>query len=307
MRFLRFAVLACAAIVSTIFAAHADEPLTIASEGARPPYNYLDNNELAGFEIDLGRELCTRMRRTCTFVSQDWDSLLPGLLARQYDAVMAAIDITDERRAQVAFSNPYVQMPVAFVVAKTASFKDSDPTSFVGKTIGVEDGSAAQAFAEEHYKAATVRTFATLEDAMLDLAEGKIDALMAEALPVADFLSKRREGQCCKVLGYPARDVAVFGDGIGVALRKNDVALREAINAALQAMIEDGTFAAISQKYFSFSVRERFLKTRRPPPCERRPVVLHHGSAISRRRARGDNQRSCRRDRKPGARLTQVP
>ncbi len=247
------------AFVALLFAAGvatgADEPLTIASEGARPPFNYLDNNELAGFEIDLGRELCTRMKRNCAFVAQDWDSLLPGLTAHQYDAVMAAIDINDERRAQVAFSKPYVQMPVSFVVAKTSPLKDIASASFAGKTIGVEDGSAAQTYLEEAYKGATIRTFASLEDAMLDLAEGRIDALLADALSIADFMTKRREGQCCKVLGNPPRDSNISGEGIGVAVRKTDVALREAIDAALQSITDDGTFARISGRYFSFPIR----------------------------------------------------
>ena len=251
-------ILSAALLLACCFAgaaAEGDEPLVIASEGARPPYNFLDNNELAGFEIDLGRELCTRLHRSCFFVMQDWDGLLPGLLARQYDAVMAAIDINDERRAQVAFSIPYIRMPASFVVTKTSTIQDVTKEALAGKTIGVEDGSASQTLLEESYKTSTVRSFASLEDAMLDLAEGKVDAVLAEALPVSEFLKTRREGQCCRVLGNAQRDPAVFGEGVAVALRKNDTALREAIDAALQTMIEDGTFARISGKYFAFAIR----------------------------------------------------
>ena len=71
--------------------------LTIASEGARPPYNYFEGNELAGFEIELGTELCRRMAVSCTFVAQGWDDLIPGLLAKRYDAIMAAMEINEAR------------------------------------------------------------------------------------------------------------------------------------------------------------------------------------------------------------------
>lgn len=253
--FLRAAAVALA-LLGAPAAIAGEPPLVIASEGARPPFNFLDsNNELAGFEIDLGREFCARLHRTCSFVTQDWDGLLPGLLARQYDAVMAALDITAERRAQVAFSAPYIRMPAAFVVQKTSVLKEATKDLLAGKTIGVEENSASQALLDDAYKDAVAKPFASLEDAMLDLAEGKVDAVLADKYAVSDFLRTRREGQCCHVLADAPRDPSIFGEGVGVALRKSDVALREALDAALLAIIEDGTFARIGAKYFDFPVR----------------------------------------------------
>ena len=254
--FLRVLVVAIVALgVSTAKAEEA--PLVIASEGARPPFNFLDaNNELAGFEIDLAREICTRLHRTCSFVTQDWDGLLPGLAAHQYDAVMAALDINEARRAQAAFSVPYVRMPAAFVVQKTSDLKDASRETLAGKTIGVEDGSPSQALLDDAYKDSVAKPFASLEDAMLDLAEGKVDAVLADKFAAADFLKTRREGQqCCRFLADAPREAAIFGEGIGIAFRKTDVALREAVDVALQAIVDDGTFARISAKYFDFPIR----------------------------------------------------
>ena len=101
--------------------------LTIASEGARPPYNYFDGDRLAGFEIDLGRDLCRRMDVECTFVAQDWDSLIPALLAHRSDAIMAAMEVTPAREARIAFSTPYVRMPSAFLVRKGGAPTASSP------------------------------------------------------------------------------------------------------------------------------------------------------------------------------------
>ena len=231
-------------------------PLVIASEGARPPFNYLDSNgELAGFEIDLARDICARLKRACTFVALDWDALLPGLQSRQADAVLAALEINDERRASVAFSLPYVRMPATFVVTKTSALANINRESLSGKTIGLEEGSTSQTLLEESFKGIASKSYASLEEAMLDLAEGKVDAVLADKLAAADFLTTRREGQCCRMLADAPRDPAIFGEGIAIALRKGDTSLRESIDAALQAMFDDGTFMQLRARYFDFPIR----------------------------------------------------
>ena len=116
----------------------------IASEGARPPYNYLENNKLAGFEIDLARDLCARMKVSCSFIAQDWDGLIPGLLAHHYDAIMAAMEIAGEARENIAFTKPYIRMPSAFMTAKQGAALDTSPAGLVGKAIGVESGGTHQ-------------------------------------------------------------------------------------------------------------------------------------------------------------------
>ncbi len=152
MFFARFAGLVLVATLAIAGAEPASDTLTIASEGARPPFNYLDaDNQLAGFEIELGRELCRRLHRTCSFVTQDWDGLIPGLLAHQYDALMAALDITEERRAKIAFSIPYLRMPASFAVGKDSALKEATPAALAGKTVGVEEGSASQGLMEVSY------------------------------------------------------------------------------------------------------------------------------------------------------------
>jgi polar amino acid transport system substrate-binding protein len=228
--------------------------IRIASEGARPPYNYIDNGELAGFEIDLGRELCARMKMTCTFVAQDWDSMIPGLIDRQYDAIMAAMEISDERREKIAFTKPYVRMPASFVVNNKSALHDIGVEGLAGKTIGVETGSPEQAFTEDVYKKSEVKRYASLEEAILDLAEERLDTALGDKDAVVDFLKNRREGKCCKLLADAPRDPAYFGEGIGIGLRKEDVALREAFDKAIHAVMADGMFMKIRAKYFDFEV-----------------------------------------------------
>ena len=228
--------------------------IRIASEGARPPYNYLDNNELAGFEIDLAHELCMRMKVSCGFMAQDWDGLIPGLLDRQYDAIMAAMEITDERLEKIDFTKPYVRMPSAFVVNRRTTIKDVGPEGLAGKTIGVESGGAHQAYVEDHYKKSEIRRYATLEEAVLDLAEGRIDVAIGDKDAVVDFLETRKEAQCCRLNGDVPHDPAFFGEGIGIGVRKGDKGLKAMFEKALDEIRADGTFEKISSKYFHFKI-----------------------------------------------------
>ena len=228
--------------------------LAIASEGARPPYNFFEGDRLEGFEIDLGQDLCRRLAATCTFVAQDWDGLIPGLLAHRYDAIMAALEITPQREAQIAFSTPYVRLPSAFLVRKTTDLRAATPAAMVHRVIGVEAGGTHQAFLEKMYPAARIHRYGSLSDAILDLEAGRVDAAIGDKDAIVTFLTTRRDAACCRILADVPRDPAFFGDGIGVGLRKGDTALRSAFDRALAACRADGTFATLAARYFSFPI-----------------------------------------------------
>jgi len=228
--------------------------ITIASEGARPPYNYLDGNELAGFEIDLARELCAHMKVTCSFVTQDWDNLVPGLIERRYDAIMAAMEITDAARAKIAFSTPYVTMPSAFMAARDSEVVSTTPSALEGRRIGVELGGAHETYAKDMFKRSEIVPYGNLEEAILDLAERRIDVVLADKEALADFSRSRREAKCCSLVGAIAHDPAYFGEGIGIGLRRDDTKLRIRFDKALADVRADGTFTRIRAKYFDFEI-----------------------------------------------------
>lgn len=226
----------------------------IASEGAHPPYNYLEHNKLAGFEIDLARDLCARMKVSCSFVAQDWDGLIPGLLARHYDAIMAAMEITGEARKKIAFTKPYIRMPSAFMTLKQRATLDTSPAGLVGKAIGVESRGAHQAYLEDVYEQSEIRPYATLADAILDLAEGRLDCVFGGKDAIAAYMKTYMEAQCCVLTTEVPRDPAYFGDGIGIGLRKEDTGLKAMFEKALDSCVADGTFAKIRAKYFDFKI-----------------------------------------------------
>lgn len=247
-------ILAVSASMAMAQSAHWPD-IKIASEGARPPYNYLDsNNELAGFEIDLGRELCARIKANCTFQTRDWDGMIPALLGGHFDAIMAAMEISDERRKKIAFSRPYVKMPSVFIAARKRMIRQSTPDGLKERTIGVESGGPHQAWLEDFYKQSTLRTYATLEEAILDLAEGRIDAVFGDKDAIVTFMHERKEAQCCKLMSDVARDPQYFGDGIGIGLRKQDTELKAMLDNAIDAVQADGTYARIRAKYFDFEI-----------------------------------------------------
>jgi polar amino acid transport system substrate-binding protein len=226
----------------------------IASEGARPPYNYLENNKLAGFEIDLARDLCARVKVSCSFIAQDWDGLIPGLLGHRYDVIMAAMEITGEARQKIAFTKPYIRMPSAFMTLKQRATLDTSPAGLVGKAIGVESGGTHEAYLDDVYKRSEIRPYATLEEAILDLAEGRLDAVIGDKDAIAEYMKTRKEAQCCVLSADVPHDPAYFGDGIGIGLRKEDKALKAMFEKALDSCVADGTFAKIRAKYFDFKI-----------------------------------------------------
>ena len=249
-----FALLALFSGMAVPAAARDLSQLRIATEGARPPYNYLDNNEPAGFEIDLGREICARLKARCEFVVQDWDNLIPRLLLGHYDLIMAAMDITESRREKIDFSDPYINIPSAFLALREASIPDVSPAGLAGKRIGAEAGGAHETYLTEVYKTSEFHPYASLEEAILDLGSQRIDLVLGDRDAMGEFLKNRKEGDCCRIVGSAGHDPAYFGEGIGAGLRKNDPDLKNAVNTALRALRADGTYAKLRAKYFDFEI-----------------------------------------------------
>src|ERR687898_692511 len=122
-----------AACLAAPAAAKEARSIRIATEGAFPPFNYMEGDEPAGFEVDLGKALCEAAKAKCAFVIREWDDMIKGLLRREYDAVMASMAITEKRKARIAFSIPYYRVPAAFIARKDADIYTVTPEAFDGK------------------------------------------------------------------------------------------------------------------------------------------------------------------------------
>ena len=226
----------------------------IGTEGAYPPFNYFDsNNELQGFDVDIAKALCAEMKVECEFVAQDWDGIIPALIANKYDAIIASMSITPERMEKVDFTAKYYSTPPALIAPKDSPLTATDPGSLEGKTIGAQSATTHATFLEDKYKGSTIKLYGTQDEANLDLASGRLDAVAADSVVLGEWL-KTGDGACCKMVGAMENDPAYFGDGAGIAVRKGEDDLKEMLNKAIAAILENGTYKQINDKYFKFDV-----------------------------------------------------
>lgn len=226
--------------------AQADK-LRIATEGAYAPFNFIDSSgALQGFDVDVARALCDKMKAECEIVAQDWDGIIPGLQARRYDAIVASMSITPERERVVAFTKPYYSNVLAFIGPKDKPWA----TGGEKKTLGAQRATIAGQYLEDKLgKTVNVKLYDTQDNAYLDLAAGRLDGLVSDKFPAYDWL-KSDAGQAFEFKGA---DIDI-DDKIAIAVRKQDKDLREKLNKAIDAIVADGTYKTINERYFPFSI-----------------------------------------------------
>jgi lysine-arginine-ornithine-binding protein len=185
---------------------------------------------------------------------QDWDGIIPGLNAKKYDAIIASMSITDERKKVVDFTDRYYKTPARFV-RKMGSKVEITDAGLKGKKVGVQRATIHENFLKDKYgKVVEVRSYATQDEANLDMAAGRIDLLLADSVVLSEGFLKTPDGKAFEFVGPDFTDKKWFGDGAGIALRKGDKELREAINKAIAQIRADGTYKKINDKYFAFDV-----------------------------------------------------
>lgn len=270
---------ALAAIVATVaggVTAAQDRVIKIATEGAYAPWNFTGaGGKLEGFDIDLANELCRRIKVKCEIVAQDWDGIIPALQAKKYDAIMAGMSITDDRKQVIDFAGPYADSPNGFLVAKDSPLAKIPGTGqtynlvsqqaeaekaieatkplLKGKTIGVQVSTTHPVFAEKYLKGiAEIREYKTTEAHDLDLLAGRIDAVLADATAIIGTLGKP-EFKDYALVG-PAVTGGIQGDGVGIGLRKEDAELKQKLNEAINAATQDGTIQNLSMKWFKIDI-----------------------------------------------------
>jgi lysine-arginine-ornithine-binding protein len=226
----------------------------IGTEGAYPPFNSIDTNgELVGFDIDVAKALCAAANFECEFVVQDWDGIIPGLIAKKYDAIVASMSITDKRKEVVDFTDKYYQTPAKFIAAKGSDF-DISPEGLAGKAVGVQRATVSEDFLRAEFPEVDVRAYATQDEANADLVSGRLDLVMADAVALLEGFLKTDAGPDFEFVGPDYYDPKYFGEGTGIAIRKGEDDLRLAFNKAIEQIRADGTYQAINDKYFDFDV-----------------------------------------------------
>jgi arginine/ornithine transport system substrate-binding protein len=227
----------------------------VAIEGAYPPFSQTTpDGQLIGFDVDIAKALCEAMGAEAVLITQDWDGMIPGLLAKKYDTIIASMSITEERLQKVDFTKKYYQTPAKFMAKKglIASFSTE---ALKGKTVGVQRETVHDKYLTDVYgKDISIKRYGSLDEAYLDVDAGRLDLLMADSVALLDGFLSKDKGKDYEFVGPDMVDPKWFGPGIGAAVRKEDVDLKEKLNAAIDKIRSDGTYDKIQKKYFNFNV-----------------------------------------------------
>ena len=261
----------------------AGRTLRVGVEGSYPPFSELTpEGRIRGFDIDMANALCAEIKVTCELIQQDFDRLQDGLVERRTDFVVASLSMTDDRRKRFAFTDKYYQVPAKFVGLRgtTLTF---DKAGLQGVQVGVLAGSVHESFLVDHFGGVVrITPFETLPEAIQALRAGRGRLVFGDALALdRDFL-RVEGGQDLAFVGPSLIDPEWFGEGVGIAVRKDETTLRQALNSALTRLRADGRYQSIAQRYFGFDIyggqvlpgRERRKVTVPPRPRRDLPQLI---------------------------------
>ena len=248
------------------------DKIKIGTEGAYPPWNSKDaSGKLIGFEVELAYTLCRYIGQQCEIVEQDWDGMIPALIMRKFDAIMAGMSITAERQKAISFSQGYADEVASLAVMKGSDLEGMDTPeginltlggsgvkktlktltgALAGKTVCTQTATIHQNFLDSgDVGSVNVRTYKTQDEVNLDLASGRCDVALAAAVAFTDYAEK--SGKPVVLVG-PTFSGGAFGNGVGVGIRKDDTELLKAFNKAIEKARKNGDISRIATKWFGF-------------------------------------------------------
>ena len=254
MKFKKLAGLAIAGLLALAVTSVNADALRVGVEGAYPPFSWKEaDGSLKGFDIDFANEVCKRLDRECVLIEQEWDGMIPALLARKFDTIIASMSITEERKKKVDFTVKYYNTPALLVAKKNPGFEGT-AAGLNGKRLGVQRATTHQCSAEKLYPDAELVLYSTQDEVYQDLVSGRLDVQLSDSIAASEGFLVLDAGQGFAFLGDPINDPECQGIGAGFAVRKEDTALRDALSKAIDDMRADGTYKAINDKYFTFDV-----------------------------------------------------
>jgi polar amino acid transport system substrate-binding protein len=256
MRIIKRLAIAAAAVAFALGTAQAQDmkKVRIGTEGAYPPFNNLTSDgKLVGFDVDIAKALCEQMKVECEFVVQDWDGMIPALIAGKFDAVIASMSITEERMKVVDFTNKYYNTPPAIAVPKDSKLKGVTAADLKGVKMGAQSSTTHSNYAEEKFPDAELQLYPTPDEYKLDLASGRIDAAIDDVVVLSEWLGTA-DGACCRIIGTLVPDLVINGPGAGIAIRKGEDELKAMFNTAIDAIRANGKYEEINNSYFAFDV-----------------------------------------------------
>ena len=229
--------------------------IRIGVEGAYPPFSSVEKDgTLKGFDIDIAMALCEEIGAECVLIPQDWDGIIPALMARKYDAIIASMSITEERKKKVAFSDKYYNTPAKFARKKGSGIAISK-AGLKGKTVGVQRATIHDNFITGEFgDSVEIKRYGTQDEAYLDAISGRVDLLLADSIAMEAGFLKTDQGKGWEFVGPGYSDPKYFGVGAGIAVRKSDGELAKLFSLAIKVIRSNGVYHMINGKYFAFDV-----------------------------------------------------
>lgn len=231
--------------------------LKIGTDATYAPFELTNAaGEIEGFDIDIAKEVCAEIKAECTFMNQEFDSIIAGLTAKKYDMIVSSLSVTPERKLSVLFTDKVWEAPNRFA-AKAGSTFENTPEGLKGKTIGVQLGTIQETYIKKHYKDSTFKSYKTIEDVYNDLKANRVDAIFVDGVTLVDGFLKKPAGKDFAQLGADVMgsvDPETLGTGTAFAVRKEDTELADKVNKALATIRSSGKYKAINDKYFDFDI-----------------------------------------------------
>lgn len=225
------------------------------TEGDFPPFNYYDDEGvLAGFNVDLARAICLEIGAACDIKVRPWDELLVALKRGDADAVIAAHAVTAKALADVDFTDKYFYTPGRFAGRLGDAQREISPDGLEGVTIGVAKGTAHEAFLRAYFRDSKIALYENPELAREALQQGKTDLIFDDGISLAFWINGSLARQCCELKGGAYLEPKYFGDGLAIAVPRNDPQIKMLINAALVRVRQSGRFQELVERYFPMRI-----------------------------------------------------
>ena len=249
MKIIKWIICLFTLMVSHALIAAPVKTIHFATEATYPPFEYIDEaGQMAGFDIDIAKAICQQIKANCTFSNQSFNSLIPSLKLGKFDAIIAALGVTPERMKEVNFTPSYYEPSASFVALSNKHYSLSDMKD---KIIGVQQGTVFDKYLHDKYQNhVTIKTYASVQDAYLDLVLGRLDVVLADTPIAMAWLKQNGNSEHYTIVGKPVIDHDYFGAGYAIAINKNNPDLLTVFKQALVVIKANGTYETLILKHF---------------------------------------------------------